>query len=349
MDLTPDAVKIGMLFDFPQVDDSFARALALGMDDATHGGRFDREVDVIYEAVRGLPFGSEHDVRRGFAALDDAGALVVVGPSISDNSLIARDCATAAELPAINWSGGERTRGPWMFHYQVGSLEEEPPLLATRLVERGLRRVAVLYDHSPVGRGYLEHFESACARLDVEITSATTLSPVAGDTAGAVHRARSGEPDALVYFGLGAVSHAVATAKLEAGWDVPVFANSALMFGYMRPDWRDAWAGWEYVDVVADDNPVRQQLAARDERAARGPTTCAGYDIGRLVGEALAGADHLTRAGLADALRRVKRLPAATGRPGTLMGFGTYDHAALKGEFLVLREWKDGRTVQVAR
>jgi hypothetical protein len=31
------------------------------------------------------------------------------------------------------------------------------------------------------------------------------------------------------------------------------------------------------------------------------------------------------------------------------MGFGTYDHAALKGEFLVLREWKDGRTVQVAR
>jgi hypothetical protein len=31
------------------------------------------------------------------------------------------------------------------------------------------------------------------------------------------------------------------------------------------------------------------------------------------------------------------------------MGFGTYEHAALKGHYLVLREWKDGKSVQVAR
>jgi hypothetical protein len=31
------------------------------------------------------------------------------------------------------------------------------------------------------------------------------------------------------------------------------------------------------------------------------------------------------------------------------MGFGTYDHAALKGHYLVLREWRDGRSVQVTR
>ena len=29
------------------------------------------------------------------------------------------------------------------------------------------------------------------------------------------------------------------------------------------------------------------------------------------------------------------------------MGFGVWDHAALKGEYLVLREWRDGKTVQV--
>ena len=42
-------------------------------------------------------------------------------------------------------------------------------------------------------------------------------------------------------------------------------------------------------------------------------------------------------------------MPAASGYDGTLMGFGTWDHAALKGHFLVLREWKDGRSVQVDR
>jgi hypothetical protein len=29
------------------------------------------------------------------------------------------------------------------------------------------------------------------------------------------------------------------------------------------------------------------------------------------------------------------------------MGFGYFDHAALKGHFLVLREWKDNRSIQV--
>ena len=74
---------------------------------------------------------------------------------------------------------------------------------------------------------------------------------------------------------------------------------------------------------------------------------CAAYDIGRLLGEAVARSEHLTRAGLADGLRRVKQLPAASGHDGTLMGFGNYDHAALKGHFLVLRTWREGRSVQV--
>jgi hypothetical protein len=56
---------------------------------------------------------------------------------------------------------------------------------------------------------------------------------------------------------------------------------------------------------------------------------------------------HLTRAGLKDGLERVKRLPAATGMNGTTMGFGNYDHGALKGRYLVLRSWRDGKSVQV--
>jgi hypothetical protein len=44
----------------------------------------------------------------------------------------------------------------------------------------------------------------------------------------------------------------------------------------------------------------------------------------------------------------VKALPAATGRPGTLMGFGNWDRGALKGEYLVLREWRSGRSVEHA-
>ena len=70
-------------------------------------------------------------------------------------------------------------------------------------------------------------------------------------------------------------------------------------------------------------------------------------DVGRLLGEAVAAAEHLTRAGIADGLQRVKQLPATSGYEGTQIGFGVWDHAALKGHYLVLRAWKDGRSVQV--
>ena len=129
-------------------------------------------------------------------------------------------------------------------------------------------------------------------------------------------------------------------------WTVPVVANSALMFGYAQREWRDAWNGWVYVDTVADDNAMRLQLQEVDRATAAGPVGVAGYDIGRLLGEAIARGDHLTRDGLRDGLERVKRLQASSGHDGTMMGFGQWDRGALKGHYLVLREWRDGKTVQ---
>lgn len=349
MDLTRTPIRIGLLYDFPQGDggDLFERSLRSGIVDATTARPLDRPVEFTANHARGLPLGSEHEVVTAFDELAAGGVLAIVGPSISDNCLIAAPRADANRIPAINYSGGERTRSAWMFHYQLGSLEEEPIVIAERLAARGLRRAAVLYDQSPVGRRYFERFDAVRTRLGIELAAAAAIATTADDVANDLARLRAAAPDALVYFGLGMASHAVAVARRDSDWDVPVVANSALMFGYVRPDWRDDWAGWEYVDQIADDNPQRVRFADQDPAAAAGPVGCTAFDIGRLLGTALSGCEHLTRAGLAEALRSVKRLPATTGHPGTTMGFGHFDHAALKGNFLVLREWKEGRTVQV--
>jgi hypothetical protein len=175
------------------------------------------------------------------------------------------------------------------------------------------------------------------------------VSPLADDVSAPLTRLRDGSPDSLVYLGLGVASRAVALGLDTIGWRVPVVANSALMFGYARPEWRDGWAGWEYLDGIADDNERRAWIAERDRVLAISPVTCAMVDMGRLTGEAVARTDHLTRDGMREALERIKRLPAACGYQGTTMGFGVYDHGALSHGFLVLREWKDGQSVQVVR
>lgn len=342
-------VRLGLLYDFPQGDGGalFEAAVRLGLDDVAGAGRLDRDVELVPRHVAGLPMGSEHEVVAGFRELDAAGCLLILGPSISDNGLIVAPLADTTGLACINYTGGERTRGAFGFHYQVGSLEEEPAVLAARLAQRGMRRPAVVHDHSPVGRRYAECFDEARGALELETAASAAVSPVAEDLTSAVGRLREVDPDSLVYLGLGVASRAVALALEALDWHPPVVANSALMFGYARPEWRAGWAGWEYLDAIADDNTSRARLAERSKVAAAGPIGCAAYDMGRLVGEAIARAHHLTRDGLREALERVKRLGATCGREGTTMGFGCYDHGALKGEYLVLREWRDGRTVQV--
>ena len=342
-------VRVGLLYDFPQGDGgkAFERALRLGLDEIAASGRLDREIEFLPLHAKGLPLGSEHDVVQAFRELESAGCVLLVGPSISDNGLITAPLTDAAGLPGINYTGGEGTRGSYGFHYQVGSLEEEPAVLARRLADRGLTRPAVVHDHSPVGRRYAECFDEARAGLGLETAGTAPVSAVAEDLTAPIRRLRDLEPDSLVYLGLGMSSRAVALALAELDWSVPVVANSALMFGYVRRDWHEGWAGWEYLDGIADDNVMRARLAERSKADAAGPIGCAAYDMGRLIGEAIARAHHLTRDGLREGLERIKRLPATCGREGTFMGFGHYDHAALKGEYLVLREWRDGRTVQV--
>jgi ABC-type branched-subunit amino acid transport system substrate-binding protein len=343
-----EPVRVGVLYDFPQADGGafFEEALRLGVAEVGGDGRLDRDVELLTRHAQGLPGGTAHAVETAFAELAAAGVLVIVGPSISDNGIIVRDLADRAELPCINYTGGAITRGRWMFHYQVGSLEEEPAVLADHLVGRGLARVALVHDASPVGRQYAEWFDVAAGTTGLEVLGRAAVPPLAEDVAGPVRRVVGTGPDAVAYLGLGVAARATALALEQSGWDGPVVANSALMFGYARKDWRDGWAGWAYVDTVADDNASRVRLAERSPSTAAGPVGVAAYDIGRLLGEAVARAGHLTRDGLREGLERVKRLPASSGREGTTMGFGVWDHGALKGDYLVLRTWKDGRTVE---
>jgi ABC-type branched-subunit amino acid transport system substrate-binding protein len=338
-------IRIGLLYDFPQQDkgDSFATAVELGLGEAA----IDRPVELVRELAAGLPAGTAFDVEQKFSSLEQQGVLAIVGPSISDNGLIARDLADAAGLPCVNYTGGAITRSAHMFHYQVGSLEEEPAVLAEYLAAHGIGRVAVVHDRSPVGQHYAAWFDLARVTAGIEVTASGAIDPLAADATGLVDRLAASKPDGLVYLGLGVAARTVAVAVDAIGWQVPVVANSALMFGYARKDWRPLWEGWVYVDTVSDQNARRSHLREEHPKTAAGPVGVAGYDIGRLLGEAIMRTDHLTRHGILEGLERVKRLPATSGRDGTTMGFGHWDHGALKGPYLVLREWRDGKSVEL--
>jgi ABC-type branched-subunit amino acid transport system substrate-binding protein len=310
----------------------------------------DRPVELVARQAHGLPAGTIHDVERCFGELVGRGVLAIVGPAVSDNGLVVGRLAADAQIPCVNYTGGEHTRSAWMFHYQVGSLEEEPLLLVDLLGRQGHRDVALAFDRTPVGRRYADAFGQAADAAGLQVVASAAVDPLADSPVGlevTVGRFRAAEPGALAYLGMGVAARGLARAIDDAKWDVPVVANSALMFAYLHRDWRELWEGWTYIDTLSDGNRTLARLRETAPRTGRGPVGVAAYDIGRLLGEGLAHTTHLTRDGLREGLEAVKRLPASSGLEGTTMGFGHYDHGALKGPYLVLRRWEGGKSVEV--
>ena len=345
-----DPIIVGVLLDHAGSADTMIELAGMAVADVVAEGRLDRPIVFVSESAIGLPRGTAAAVETAFARLVDAQVLLVLGPAITDNGLIVRDLADAAHVPCINWTGSELTRSEWMFHYQVGSLEEEPHLLARYLHGQGHHSVVLVQDRSPIGERYGSFFEEAAARTGIDVVAKIRVSPIVDDLGATVERLRRHDSDALVYLGLGLSAHPLGAALAAGDWHPAVVTNSALMYGYANPEWRALWDGWTYVDAWSEDNPRLQALLDRTRGsgrlgAARPMSVASGYDMGRLVAEGAAGAAQLTRSGIKDALERLKLLPAALGTPDTQMGFGRWDRGALKGGYLVLRRWRDGESV----
>ncbi len=313
-------IRIGVLHDFPTADEgrSFEANVRRGMQPVIDSGRLDDEVELVHATALGLPLpgGSAYAVEDAFRSLVNQGVAAILGPAISDNALVVRELADAAHVPTLNYTGSEETRSEYGFQYQIGSLEDEPSFLAANLASRGLKQIAVERDRSYVGRRMGDFFDHAASVAGLSITGRA-------------------DAEAIISLGMWDTARELADSKPS----VPVVANSALIYGHHDREAARAWEGWAYPDTVSEANETYAALGNG------GPGVAGQYDMGRLIGEALARARVVNGRGVLDGLEQVKAIPAASGEPGTLMGFGRCERGALKGRYLVVRYWRDGKTV----
>jgi ABC-type branched-subunit amino acid transport system substrate-binding protein len=347
---TPEPALLGVLDDTPDGMDraAFDALLRAGVQRLAASGRFVRGVEVHFARAAGPPRGTARAIENAFAELDDAGALVVLGPAMGDGALVATPLSDAAGLPLLNWAGTEEGRGEYMFHVQVGSHEEEPLLLVRHLLAQALGSAVVLFERSAIGSRYARFFEEAAVAEGLGLDGWIGLAAGAPDVEGAVAKLLRAEPRAFVYLGLGIDQPRVSSALDRAGFAGRRACNSCGMFGWASAEAAKAYEGWTYVDVVDDANPRLQAvLRALDRSFDRGPMPAVYADMIGLALEGLARAPQLTRDGVRDGLERIKGIPACLGSAGTMLSFGRQDRGALKGPYLVLRSWRAGRSIAV--
>jgi ABC-type branched-subunit amino acid transport system substrate-binding protein len=350
MTVTAAPIRVGILNDLtagppdPANIESWLRRV---IDEYVAAGRLDRDVEFVYAWGLGLPSGTAAAVERALKSLVDQDVLLIVGPAIGDNALAVTPLVEALRVPTINWAGTERARGEYMFHLQVGSHEDESIVLARYLQSIGTTRVGVVHDRSPIGQRYLQFLQAEADVVGLRIVSVASIAPLADRAAAEVAHLLDGNVDAIAYLGLGIAVSAVARELAHRQWHQPRVLNTAGLRGY-SPEFARAIDGWVYVDMHSDHNKTLRELRRRWGVAPRFSLAAAkGFDLGRLIAEGLSRASERTREGVKAGLELVKYMPAAEGHEGTLLGFGKQDRGALHGRYLVLRQWRNGETVEV--
>lgn len=336
--------KIGYLHE-REVEDpgDLLHPIQLRFDEALDAGDIDRPIEILVEHGYGLPGGSAELCQGAWQRLADRGALAIIGPGNTDNALAIMNQADAQHLSTINWSGSERTRSRYVFHYQLGSLPDEGPLIAAAVAATGARNVAVIRDRSPIGEEYWQYFSEATERQGLAVVTDQKASPIATDLRVQVRAAQRSGADVLVYLGYGGVLPVMWQAQDDVGRRPPSFTNTAGMHWYtLSSEARRRGAGWVYVDMYDERNTVTQALLDTLERRHGtrpfGPVAPAMYDMASLVVGALRHATVHTREGVNEGFERVHLLPAALGGAGTIMGFGPWERTALKGaDYLLFR------------
>jgi branched-chain amino acid transport system substrate-binding protein len=341
-------IRVGVLNDMADYGDAgdVTEWLEREVEALRASGRIKAPVEFVHAYGLGLPSGTVEAIEQAYQDLARQDVLLIVGPAIADNAMIATPLAERMRVPTINWSGAERARGKYMFQLQVGSHEDESLLIARHLSHVGAKRLGVVYDVSPVGTRHLNYLEDEAAVLGLDLAVRDGISPLATAAGEPVATVLAARPDALVYLGSGVSAPAVAEAARVAGWD-GISVMNAPAPGIATSDWIARCRGWFHIAMHSASNRTLQTLCedlaiALEDRAV----AARGHDLGRLVAEGIARAHGHTREGLRNGLEQVKWLPAAEGEDGTLLSFGVQDHGALHGRFLVVRQWLDGKSVE---
>jgi branched-chain amino acid transport system substrate-binding protein len=335
----------------PGLSDAFVDALRLGLDQCHERGWCDRPTELDVHEVLAQPWRSARPIEATFIDLLASEALAVVGPMMSDNALAVLDVVQAG-LPTISTCGSDQFAGHWAFRLGNGSLADEPEVMAAWLAGEGHRRIGVFCEEpSQIAVEYLASFRRS-AQLHglsiVAIESAAPATPLENVYA-AMDMLRRSQPDALAYLGFGSLYRHLRPSFEQLGWDPPRIMSTAFVGATYSEAFAHLLEGWVGIDQYDERNGLLQavvsELGSRGHTAVANSSTSVGYDVGSVLGLALGRMVIASRAGLRDALETVRRRPAATGAPGTVISLGVDQHSGFSGaDYLVVRRAEGGQT-----
>jgi ABC-type branched-subunit amino acid transport system substrate-binding protein len=267
---------------------------------------------------------------------------------ISDNCLQLQELINQRRCSSIGWTGAWRFASDYCFTVANGDIPTEGVMCAQWLHSQGHRKVGMFWEQGSSGRDYADFFREEAQRLGITITREARLGPNPRGLVDHLAAMRDAGTEAIYYGGYGYATFHFAKAFAELGWDPPRVMGTAFMFYSNTNDWAKALEGWHGVDQLGEDganpnyNAMIERFEKRFHRTSRNVVVALAYDTARCGIHGIANAAMATPEDVRDGLERIRWMPATNGGPATYIQFGPYDHKGYKGDFLTIRELRDG-------
>lgn len=335
-------------------------ATQLAFDEAHESGLLDRPVELKVVEIEGLPYARATTVLDAVeTTVREFAPIAIIGPHTSENVPVINPYVERAGIPFIAMCGALDLAGPWTFLTPNGTFPDEAILMVDHALDVcGASRIGLIREDNLLGDEYATNIKRRAQIRGVSIVADVSVGSFIGGDQGsaAVNAMRDAGADAYMYVGFGANAFAIlgASQKLAAdGYDVPRITMSIFMgtIEGLTPyvGLVDNFEGWVGVDQFDERNVTFTSMLGRfEKRFGRRPVHCytaQGYDMGNVVAHGLARAKPHSREGLRRSLETIRRLDAAAGGPGNHISFGPYDHRGYKGDYIVMRQIRNGLNV----
>jgi branched-chain amino acid transport system substrate-binding protein len=346
-----EPVKIGVLVDMDlgQLLADWIDPTILAIEDALNEGVYSRgPIQLVVADARGLPRENYRNVPEGYRWLVGQGCVVVLGPLISDNSLVLQDLANELQVPCVGWTGAHKFASEYCFTVANGDIPTEGVMCAQWLASRGIEKVGMFWEQGSSGRDYADYFRDTALQLGLKVMREVRLDPNPRGLKDDLALMRDLGVEGIYYGGYGYATFHFAEAFRALEWDPPRVMGTAFMFYSNSNKWAEGLEGWHGVDQLGEDganpnyNAMVERFEARFGRTSRNVVAALAYDTARVAIHGIANAAIPEPRWVKEGMERIRWMPATNGGPGTYIQFGPSDRKGYKGDFLTIRELRGG-------
>jgi len=281
--------------------------------------------------------------------------IALIGATGTPTIAAMRPLTTAAGLPVIGtFTGATFLRDPELgnvFNLRAGYAAEAEGWARLLVDDRGLKRIAVLYQDDSFGRAGQSELIAALKRRDVSLVAEGTYMRNTIAVKAALIDIRRAKPQAVVLIGVARPVTEFILASHSLEFD-PLFVSISVGADEIAAELGSDGAGLIITQIVPPHDAAlpsatafRAALAAHDPELQPGFINFEGYLVGRLAIAALeAAGPALTRERYLETLRGLRRLEI----DGLTLSFSETDNQGLDEIFLMVID-PDGNIVPMPR